>query len=103
MSEKGDKFVGSQWEYEITVPQDVANDSQNSAIVAVFGPDGKLQDKHELNLQPKPGPTPSATPAASATPVSAPVPSATATPATTPSATAVPSASPTATASPTPQ
>jgi hypothetical protein len=104
VSEKGDKFMGSYWQYEVAAARDVANDAENSAIMVQFGPDGKVQDKRELNMQPKPSPTPtlSPTPAASATPVSAPLPSATATPAASPSAAPIPSASPAATASPTP-
>jgi hypothetical protein len=113
VSEKGDKFVGSTWQYEVAIAQDAANDSQNSAIQVVFAPDGKVQDKRELNMQPKPSPTPtlSPTPAASATPASAPSPGATPTPAASPTATpgasatpvASPQATPAATASPTPQ
>jgi outer membrane protein assembly factor BamE (lipoprotein component of BamABCDE complex) len=112
----GDKFVGSTWVYAVAVPQDAANDSQNSGIKVVFGPDGKLTDKNAMNMQPKPSPTPtpvaaappnpSTTPAQAATPQ--PTPSPNATPAVVPSATpastpqqAIPS--PTATASPTPQ
>lgn len=116
VSKQGDKFVGSTWLYAVAVPQDVANDSQNSGIQIVFGPDGKLMDKNAMNMQPKPSPTP--TPVAAATP-SAPTavgtppqdatPSPTATPQPTPSPNAtpvsVPSATPvtTATPSPTPQ
>ena len=47
----GDKFVGSTWMYAVAVPQDVANDSQNSGIQIVFGPDGKLTDKNAMNMQ----------------------------------------------------
>ena len=32
VSKQGDKFVGSTWVYAVAVPQDVANDSQNSGI-----------------------------------------------------------------------
>ena len=32
LSKKGDKFVGSVWQYAVAVPQDAANDSQNSSI-----------------------------------------------------------------------
>lgn len=66
VSDKGDKFVGSTWQYEVAVLQDVTNDSQNSAIRIVFSPDGKLAEKNAMNMQPKPSPTPS--PAATATP-----------------------------------
>jgi len=45
VSKLGDKFVGSTWQYAVAVPQDVANDSQNSGIQIVFGPDGKLTVK----------------------------------------------------------
>ena len=58
VSKQGDKFVGSTWVYAVAVPQDVANDSQNSGIQIVFGPDGKLTDKNAMNMQPKPSPTP---------------------------------------------
>ena len=85
----GDKFVGSTWVYAVAVPQDVANDSQNSGIQIVFGPDGKLTDKNAMNMQPKPSPTPSA--------VATPAPSV---PAGTPPQDAT--ASPTATPQPTP-
>ncbi len=122
VSKQGDKFVGSTWVYAVAVPQDVANDSQNSGIQIVFGPDGKLTDKNAMKMQPKPGPTPSAvvvatptpsvpisagtppqnaTPSPTATPQ--PTPSVNATPATAPSATPVTAPSATATPSPTPQ
>lgn len=112
VSKQGDKFVGSTWMYAVAVPQDVANDSQNSEIQIVFGPDGKLTDKNAMNMQPKPSPTPSAvatpsvptsagTPPQDATP--SPTPSVSATPAMAPSATPVTAPSATATPSPTPQ
>ncbi|MFL6312916.1 MAG: hypothetical protein ACJ71W_12515 [Terriglobales bacterium] len=119
LSKQGDKFVGSTWMYAVAVPQDVANDSQNSGIQIVFGADGKLVDKNAMNMQTKPSPTPSAvaTPNASATPVAAgspsssgtptqdatpqPTPSSSATPAAAPSMTPV--STPSATATPTPQ
>jgi hypothetical protein len=111
LSDKGDKFVGSTWAYEIAAPSDVANASQNSAIQVLFGPDGKVMDKSAMNMQPSPTPTPSpvATPvpesspsfAVSPTPV-APLPAATPNAVATPSATPVPQATPAA-ASPTPQ
>ena len=101
VSKQGDKFVGSTWMYAVAVPQDVANDSQNSGIQIVFGPDGKLTDKNAMNMQPKPSPTPTpvwwqrrvrqhrrlGTPAQDATPQ--PTPSVNATPAIAPSATPV--------------
>lgn len=112
----GDKFVGSTWVYAVAVPQDVANDSQNSGIQIVFGPDGKLTDKNAMNMQAKasPTPTPAATPvpsvpASAAIPPQDAMPSPTATPQPPPSVSAtpaiVPSATPvtTATPSPTPQ
>ena len=110
----GDKFVGSTWVYAVVVPQDVANDSQNSGIQIVFAPDGKLTDKNAMNMQAKPSPTPTpsaaatpaptVTPIVSATPATSSSPEATATPAASPSATPVPQqAVPSATASPTPQ
>jgi hypothetical protein len=115
LTEKGDKFAGAYWQYEIAAARDVANDAENSSIAVQFGPDGRVEDKHALNLQPKPGPTPSATAAASATPVSSPTsatpmpamspsstPDASATPAATPSAMPGASATPAATASPSP-
>jgi hypothetical protein len=120
VSKQGDKFVGSTWQYAVAVPQDVANDSQNSGIQIVFGPDGKLTDKNAVNMQPKPSSSP--TPLAAITPPPAEVPSPNATPvqagtplpAATPSSDAAPGAtpatapqqaipSPTATPSPTPQ
>lgn len=110
VSKQGDKFVGSTWMYAVAVPQDVANDSQNSGIQIVFGPDGKLTDKNAMNMQAKPSPTPSAiatpapsvpagTPPQDATPSPTATPSVTATPAIAPSATPVTTATP----SPTPQ
>lgn len=120
VNKDGDKFVGSEWQYAVAVPQDPANDSQNSGIKIVFGPDGKLTDKNAMNMQPKPNPTPSAvatptpsvptsagTPPQDATPsptgTPQPTPGASATPAITPSATPATMPSPTATPSPTPQ
>jgi hypothetical protein len=118
VSKQGDKFVGSTWMYEVAVPQDVANDSQNSGIQIVFGPDGKVTDKNAMNMQPKASPTPTpvpvATPSPSASPLGTPAqdampqptatPDTNATPAIVPSATPVPQqATPAATASPTPQ
>ena len=104
VSKQGDKFVGSTWMYAVAVPQDVANDSQNSEIQIVFGPDGKLTDKNAMNMQAKPSPTPSAvaTPAPSvptpaATPPQDATPSPTATPQPSPSATATPAIAPSAT------
>jgi hypothetical protein len=85
VSKLGDKFVGSTWQYAVAVPQDVANDSQNSGIQIVFGADGKLTDKNAVNMQPKSSPTP--TPVAAITPPPAEVPS--------PNATQQPSATPT--------
>lgn len=110
VSKQGDKFVGSTWVYAVVVPQDVANDSQNSEIQIVFGPDGKLTDKNAMNMQAKPSPTPSvvATPAPSI-PAGTPPQDATATPTATPQPTPSVSATPvvvpnaTATPSPTPQ
>lgn len=102
VSEKGDKFVGSTWQYEVAVPQDAANDSQNSVLRIVFSPDGKLADKSAVNMQPKPSPTPTATPVASPLPSASPVSSATPSP--TPEVSpqqAAPAAA--ATPSPTPQ
>jgi hypothetical protein len=111
----GDKFVGSTWVYAVAVPQDVANDSQNSGIQIVFGPDGKLTDKNAMNMQPKPSPTPSAVatpapsvPASAGTPPQDATASPTATPRPTPSVNATPAIAPsatpvtTATPSPTP-
>jgi hypothetical protein len=121
VSKQGDKFEGSTWMYAVAVPQDLANESQNSGIEIVFGPDGKLVDKNAMNMQAKPSPTPTpvGTPNASATPVAAgspsssgtpvqdatpqPTPSVNATPAAAPSTTPVTAPSATATPSPTPQ
>jgi hypothetical protein len=114
VSKQGDKFVGSAWIYAVAVPQDVANDSQNSGIQIVFGPDGKLTDKNAMNMQVKQSPTPSAvatpnpsvptsagTPAQDATPQ--PTPNVNATPAAAPSASPLAAPSAIATPSPTPQ
>ena len=113
VNKDGDKFVGSTWQYAVAVPQDVANDGQNSGIKIVFGPDGKLVDKNAMNMQAKPSPTATpvaaATPSPMGTPAQDATPSPTATPQPTPSVNAtpaiVPSATPvtTATPSPTPQ
>jgi len=113
VNKDGDKFVGSTWQYAVAVPQDVANDGQNSGIKIVFGPDGKLVDKNAMNMQAKPSPTATpvaaATPSPTGTPAQDATPSPTATPSATPSLNAtpaiVPSATPvtTATPSPTPQ
>ena len=117
VSKDGDKFVGSEWLYAVAVPQDPANDNQNSGIKVMFGPDGKLTDKNAMNMQPKPTPTPTpvvaATPSPTGTPVQDVTPSPTATPQPTPNVNATPAATPssapvtapsaTATPSPTPQ
>jgi hypothetical protein len=106
----GDKFVGSTWMYAVSVPKDVASDSENSVLQIVFGPDAKLTDKNAMNMQPKPSPTPSAVatptpsvPTSAGTPPQDATPSPTATPAIVPSATPVTAPSATATPSPTPQ
>jgi outer membrane protein assembly factor BamE (lipoprotein component of BamABCDE complex) len=117
VTKQGDKFVGSTWVYAVAVPQDVANDAQNSGIKIEFGPDGKMTDKNAMNMQPKPSPTPtpvaaalpspSSTPAQDVTPQPTATPSLSATPVAAPSATPAATAqqvpSPTATPSPTPQ
>ena len=114
VTKQGDKFVGSTWQYAVAVPQDVANDSQNSGIQIVFGPDGKLTDKNAVNMQPKPSPTPTPVAAITPPPSEVPSPGATPLPAATPGSDAAPGAtpatapqqaipSPTATPSPTPQ
>jgi hypothetical protein len=119
VTKQGDKFVGSTWMYAVAVPQDVANDAQNSGIKIVFGPDGKLTEKNAMNMQAKASPTPSAvaTPAPSVptpagTPPDAtssptatpqPTPGVNATPVMVPSATPVAPPSATTTPSPTPQ
>ena len=117
VTKQGDKFVGSTWVYAVAVPQDVANDAQNSGIKIEFGPDGKMTDKNAMNMQPKPSPTPtpvaaalpspSSTPAQDVTPQPTATPSSTATPVAAPSATPAATLqqvpSPTATPSPTPQ
>jgi len=102
LNKEGDKFAGSAWRYAVEVPQNLANASQNSGIMIVFGPDGKLTDKSAVNMQPKPSPTPtpSATATPTATPESSPSPVASPTPSATPSPT--PQATPSATASPSP-
>jgi hypothetical protein len=111
VSKQGDKFVGSTWVYAVSVPKDVASDSENSVLQIVFGPDGKLTDKNAMNMQVKPSPTPAASitpppsevPSPSATPSPTATPSVSATPAIAPSATPVTAPSATATPSPTPQ
>jgi hypothetical protein len=112
VSKQGDKFVGSTWQYAAAVPQDVANDSQNSGIQIVFGPDGKLTDKNALNMQPKPSPTPvaaitpppSEVPSPNATPMPTATPGASSTLVVDPSTTPTPAiSSPAASPSPTPQ
>jgi hypothetical protein len=101
VSKQGDKFVGSTWVYAVAVPQDVANDSQNSGIQIVFGPDGKLMDKNAMNMQPKPSPTP--TPVAAVSPNPAATPVQDATPQATPSPNATPAVAPSVTPASTPQ
>jgi hypothetical protein len=107
VSKQGDKFVGSTWVYAVAVPQDVANDSQNSGIQIVFGPDGKLTDKNAMNMQVKPSPTPSAVatpapslPASAGTPAQDATPSPTATQQPTPNVNATPISAPSATPGP---
>jgi hypothetical protein len=102
VNDKGDKFMGSYWQYEVAVARDAANNAENSALVVLFGPDGKVQDKRELNMQPKPSLPATATPAASAAPTNSPAAIATATPAASPSAPAgeAPAASPQGSATP---
>jgi hypothetical protein len=113
LSKEGDKFVGSVWQYVMAVPQDLANEVQNSSIQISFGPDGKVMDKSAMNMQPSPTPTPAftaatptpvpvASPEVSPTPV-APAPTATPNVSATPSATPLPQATPAAIATPTPQ
>ncbi len=117
VSKQGDKFVGSTWMYAVAVPQDVANDSQNSGIQIVFGPDGKLTDKNAMNMQAETESyaerqcsgnsgrgsiaSSSGTPTQDATPQPTATPSVNATPAIVPSGTPVSTPAPTAT--PTPQ
>ncbi|HET9282592.1 MAG TPA: hypothetical protein VFR24_11585 [Candidatus Angelobacter sp.] len=76
LNKEGDKFMGSAWRYVVAVPQDVTKDSENSAIMLVFAPDGKLKDKSAMNMQPKPNPTPSAVQAATPAPNSSVTPAA---------------------------
>jgi hypothetical protein len=116
LSMKGDQFLGSSWNYEITIPTELAANGQNSEIEVFFGPDGKVTDKNAKNMQAKSNSTPSAvaTPAPSVPgsggiPPQDATPSPTATPQPTPSVNATPAISPsatpvtTATPSPTPQ
>lgn len=102
VNKNGDKFVGSAWLYAVAVPQDLANDGQNSSIQIMFGPDGKLMDKSAVNMQPKPTPTPTAV--ATSTPESSPSPAAspTATPGVSSTQVSPPQAAPSATATPSP-
>jgi hypothetical protein len=108
VSKQGDKFVGLTWVYAVAVPQDVANDSQNSGIQIVFGPDGKLTDKNAMNMQAKPSPTPTPVVAATPAPTGTPAQDATPQPTAPPGANATPapspevSVTPAAAASPTP-
>jgi hypothetical protein len=97
LSKQGDKFVGSTWMYAVAIPQNVANDNQNSGIQIVFGPDGKLTDKNAMNMQAKASPTPSAVVAATPSPSGTPVQNATPSPSSTPSVNATPAAVPSAT------
>jgi hypothetical protein len=110
LNKEGDKFTGSAWQYEVAVPQDLANDGQNSSLQIFFGQDGKVTDKGAMNMQPKPSPTPAPaaatpTPVPVVTPETSPSPAASpsvAVPSPTPSAVATPSATPAATATPSP-
>jgi outer membrane protein assembly factor BamE (lipoprotein component of BamABCDE complex) len=104
VNKDGDKFVGSTWMYAVAVPQDMANDSQNSGIQIVFGPDGKVTDKNVMNMEAKPSPAPSAAatpapsvPAPTSTPPQDATPSPTATPQPTPNVNATPAIEPSAT------
>jgi hypothetical protein len=103
VTKQGDKFVGSTWVYAVAVPQDVANESQNSGIQIVFGPDGKMTDKNAMNMQPKPSPTPTPVAAALPSPSSTPAQDVTPQPTATPSSSATPVAAPSATPAATPQ
>jgi hypothetical protein len=103
VSKQGDKFVGSTWVYAVAVPQDVANDAQNSGIKIEFGPDGKMTDKNAMNIQPKPSPTPTPVAAALPSPSSTPAQDVTPQPTATPSSSATPVAAPSATPAATPQ
>jgi hypothetical protein len=103
VSKQGDKFVGSTWMYAIAVPQDVANDAQNSGIQIMFGPDGKLTDKNAMNMQVKASPTPTPVAAALPSPSSTPAQDVRPQPTATPSSSATPVAVPSATSVPTPQ
>jgi hypothetical protein len=103
VTKQGDKFVGSTWVYAVAVPQDVANESQNSGIQIVFGPDGKMTDKNAMNMQPKPSPTPTPVAAALPSPSSTPAQDVTPQPTATPSSSATPLAAPSATPAATPQ
>lgn len=99
VNKNGDKFVGSAWQYAVAVPQDLANDGQNSSIQIMFGPDGKLMDKSAVNMQPKPTPTPTAvaTPTPESSPSPAASPAVSTTPVTPQSSTPSPSPTPEAT------
>jgi outer membrane protein assembly factor BamE (lipoprotein component of BamABCDE complex) len=104
LSKENDLFIGSAWHYQVSVQSDLNNEKDSSGIMVLFGPDGRLKDKFAMNMQPKPSPTPTATPVATATPES------TATPVSSPAPSATPDASPqqaapsaTATPSPSPQ
>jgi outer membrane protein assembly factor BamE (lipoprotein component of BamABCDE complex) len=103
VSKQGDKFVGSTWVYAVAVPQDVANDAQNSGIKIEFGPDGKMTDKNAMNMQPKPSPTPTPVAAALPSPSSTPAQDVTPQPTATPNSSATPVAAPSATPAATPQ
>ena len=98
VNKDGDRFVGSVWQYEIAVPQDLGNEGQNSVIQIVFGPDGKLMDKNAMNMQAKPSPTP--TPNAVITPLPQGSPTTSVSPAPVESASPAVSAMPAATATP---
>jgi hypothetical protein len=99
VSKQGDKFGGSTWVYSVAVPQDVANNNQNSGIEVVFGPDGKITDKNAMNMKLKqsPTPVPVATPNPSASPLGTPTQDATPSPTATPNVNVTPAIAPSAT------
>ena len=106
LSMKGDKFVGSSWNYEIAIPTELTANGQNSEIEIFFGSDGKVTDKSARNMQAKASPTPTPVAATTPAPTGTPAQETTPLPTATPLATATPQPTPivtTATPSPTPQ
>src|SRR5262245_28063764 len=52
LSKENDKFLGSSWDYQVVIRENLVNDQQNSWITVFFDPEGKLKDKSAVNMQP---------------------------------------------------